>query len=139
MSAPSLATAIVASTKPAVVAAHHRDRVALLDAEVGQAAGEGVAPSVHLAEGQLAELVDEPDPVGVPDREGDEATRGPVPQRMHGLAEPRQGARPVGPDDAGAAQDHQGRGQVGGAVDQLAQASSRGSCRGGRVRQGSSA
>ena len=59
MSAPSLATAMVASTKPAVVAAHQRDRVALADAELGQRAGQRVAAAVHLAEGQLAELVDQ--------------------------------------------------------------------------------
>ena len=45
--------------EPAVVAAHHGDRVALADAELGQAARERVAAPVDLAEGELAELVDE--------------------------------------------------------------------------------
>ena len=49
----------------AVVAAHDRDAVARADAARAQRVGEPVAAVVQLAEGQLAELVDDRGPVGV--------------------------------------------------------------------------
>ncbi len=78
----------------AVVAAHDRHAVALLDAGVGQAGGQRVGALVDLLEGQGAQLVDQGGAVRVADRAGDEAGRGaaaPAPQRV---ADPRELVRP---------------------------------------------
>ena len=50
----------------AMVAAQHADRRPSLQAVLTPAAGERVGPAVEFGEGQLAPLVDEPQPVGVP-------------------------------------------------------------------------
>ena len=70
-----------------VVAAHHRDAVALAHAVLGECPGQGVGAAVHLAEGQRAELVDQADPVGVTQRHRDEAARRAGPPLLDGLAD----------------------------------------------------
>ena len=52
MSAPQLGGGDAGVDEAAVVAAHHRDAVALADAALGQGPGQGVGAPVHLAEGQ---------------------------------------------------------------------------------------
>ncbi len=96
----------------AVVAAHHRDRVALTDAEPGQTARERVAAPVELAEGQLTELVDDRRAVGVGEREGGEAACGPGAPLLEDAGEPGELARPERTDDTGTAEDLEGDGHV---------------------------
>ena len=92
----------------AVVAAHHRHRVALPHAALGERAGQRVGAAVQLAPGQLAELVDHADLVRGAGREGGEAARrAGAPAHQH-AAEVDQGARAVGPDHAGAPEDADG-------------------------------
>ena len=60
------------------------DLVALTDTTLGERAGQGVAAPVHLAEGQRAELVDDPVPVRVEHRHGMEPAGGTgSPRREH--------------------------------------------------------
>ncbi len=99
--------------EPAVVAAHHRHPVTLADAPGPEGAGEGVAATVELAEGQRAQLVDQSGAVGVADRQGDETSGRPDAPRPHDRRELRHLRRRVGTDDAGLRQ-HPDRGQSGG-------------------------
>ena len=73
MSAPSLASGERDVDEAAVVADQHRDAVALPDPELGQRVGQRVAAVVDLAEGQLAQLVDQRRPVRGADRDAPEA------------------------------------------------------------------
>ncbi len=87
--------------EPAVVAAHDGHAVSLAHAQLAQRAGQRVRPLVQLAEGQLAELVDQADLVG-----DAQCERGETPGRtgapvLQGAAQPGQGERRVGTDDAG--------------------------------------
>ena len=66
----------------AVVAAHDRDAVALVDALVAKRAGERVGALVRLREGERAELVDDRRLVGIVDRARlAEPSAGEAPQR----------------------------------------------------------
>ena len=95
MSAPSLAVAMLASTKPRWLRHITRDPVALGDAEVGERPGQRVGAAVHLAERQRAELVDDRGPVRVEPRGAVKPPAGPAPQSLQRLARPGP-ARPGG-------------------------------------------
>jgi hypothetical protein len=69
--------------EPTVVAAQDRHGVALGDTALGERTRQGVAASVHLAEGDRAALVDHAVAVGVEHGHRVEAARGAVP---HGRA-----------------------------------------------------
>ena len=79
MSAPSLAAAMRRVDEAAVVAAHHRDAVALPTPCSRRARASALRAAVDLAERQLAELVDEPEPVGARTASAAKPPAGPVP------------------------------------------------------------
>ena len=83
----------------AVVAGHQSDRVTLGDPELLQRPGQRVRTQVHLAEGEVAALVDHPHPVGDQRGHREEAPGGagaPLPERPTGLG---QRQRRVGAED----------------------------------------
>ena len=101
----------------AMVPRHQRDGVALLEAELLQAAGQGVGAPVHLAEGELTQLVDDPDPVRHQRGHRQEAAGRTRPPLLEDACRPSKGQRRVGPDDAGLGQDLEavaGRGDAAG-------------------------
>ena len=77
MSAPSLAIAMVASTKPRWLRHITATESPSRDTELARAPAPARWCALHLAAGQLAELVDQADPVGLAGGERGEAAGGP--------------------------------------------------------------
>ena len=82
-----------------VVAAHHRDAVALADPTGLERGGERVAAPVDLTERQRPQVVDQPDLVGPPQRQRREAAGGAGPPLLERLAQPDERPGRVGADD----------------------------------------